>query len=260
MNIYANGRGRTALEFETDADESEPEFDWQRIWRGIDKVVDQVVPVAQYLAPIASKVLVNGTPTTHANINPLTAQLLQPLLAKGDRYTRQKEAEFFGTYEAEIELAHTSIAEDAALMEVLAAEASHTDSESEAVALISTALPMTFRVMAAQQLLRPVLPLLLVATARLVRWLHRHSRQSRRLLRLVPTIFRRTIASLLVAQQWGCLMTSALVGCIIAAQTRRVLANASLVNRAMTRNILIRVTTVAAVPSFPGVRKNKRFF
>lgn len=267
MNIYANGRGRTALEFETAtyyqlpqiaADQSEPEFDYQRIWRGIDKVVGKVVPVARYLAPIASQVLVNAVPTTRLNFNPLTSQLLQPLLAKGDRYTRQQEAEFFGTYTAEIELAQTSIAEDAALMEVLAAEASQTDSESEAIALMGTALPITFRVMAARQLLRSVLPILLVATARLVRLFHRHSRSSRRLLRLIPTILRRTVASLLVAQQWGCPMTSALVGCVIAGQTRRVLADAQLVSRAITRNILIRVTTVAAAPSFPGVRRSSQ--
>ncbi|MCC5635159.1 hypothetical protein LC593_04685 [Nostoc sp. CHAB 5844] len=280
MNIYANGngRGKSALKFETypysrsglkhfwedsETQSRNEQHNFLKTLRGIDKAVTQLIPFAQYLAPIAAQVLLGTTPTARVNFNLLTAQLLLPLLAKGDRISRQKEAEFFGAYEVEVEVANTEIAQDAALIEVLAAEASHSENENEATALISTALPITFRVMDGQQLLRPVLPTLLVATARLVRFLHRHSRSSRRLLRLVPSIFHRTVASLLVAQRWGCPMTSALVGCIIAAQTKRVLTDANLVSTAMTRNILIRRATVAAVPSFSGVRRssqNEDFF
>jgi hypothetical protein len=130
-------------------------------------------------------------------------------------------------------------------MEVLAAEASHTQSESQVTALMGTTVSLAFRVMDARQLLRPVLPILIVATARLVRFLHRYSRGSRRLLRLVPVILRRAIASLLAAQRWGCPMTGALVSCVMAMQSQRVFGNSRLVIDAIARNALIRFSTVA---------------
>ncbi|MDM9580118.1 hypothetical protein [Nostoc sp. GT001] len=281
MNIYANGngRGKTAMEFEANSyseleldyfkenpktasafkskRKDEREFNLKQTLQSISKVASRIAPLAQYLAPITANMIVNAVPGAKRNFNPLTAQLLYPLLQKGDRDSRRKEAEFFGTQAADVEVANTGIAHEAALTEVLAAEASHTESESEAAALIGTALPIAFRVMDGRQLLRPVLPMLLVATARLVRFLHRHSRDSRRLLRLVPTILRRTVASLLAARRWGCPMTSALVGCVVAAQTKRVLGNSQLVYQSITRNALIRISTVAAAPRNPlGYRRS----
>jgi len=263
IDAKGNGRSRAAMEFRTNpyseldfradsktVDDAKSErtderaFEFQQTLRDIRQMARRVVPLAQDLAPIAFNVLVDAVPGSRRSFNPLIAQLLRPLLQKGDRYCRYKETEFFGTQEAEIEVANTGVAHEAALMEVLAAEASHTGSESEAAALIGTTLPLTFRVMDGQQLLRPVLPVLLVVTARLVRFLHRHSRTSRRLLRLVPTILRRTVASLLAARRWGCPMTSALVGCVMAVQTKRVLGNSQLVGLSVTRNALIRVSTV----------------
>jgi hypothetical protein len=267
-----NGRGRTKLEFETTSQpklkledfwilpptvDNSRTFDFQRILWGASQTANRVAPLAKYLAPMTARTILDAVPESRGNFNSLTIQLLYPLLQKGDRNSRQKEAEYFGIYEADIEIANTAVAHEAALMEVLAAEASHTESESEAVALIGTALPITFRVMDGRQLLHSVLPMLSVATARLVRFLHRHSRDSRRLLRLVPTILRRSVASLLAAGRWGCPMTSALVGCVVAAQTKQVLGNAQLVYQSITRNALIRFSTVASVPRNPsGYRRS----
>jgi hypothetical protein len=209
----------------------------------------QIVPLAKYLAPTTASILLDSIPGSRRYINSLTIQLLHPLLQQGDRHTRQKEAEFFAIYEAgyeaEIKIANTGAAYEAALMEVLAAEASHTQSESEAAALIGTTLPMAFRVMDGRYLLRSVLPTLLATTARLVRFLHRHSRASRRLFRLVPVILRRAIATLVAARRWGCPITPALVNCIMAIQSRRIFANSRLVIDAIARNALIRFSTVA---------------
>jgi hypothetical protein len=280
MNMHANGngRGRTVMEVEVapyseleleyfradpkTAYDSRPdrkgksEFDHQRTMQAVSQIARRVVPLARYLAPLAARVVVDAVPAARASFNPLTTQLLYPLLQKGERYSRQKEAEFFGTQPTVVKLANTGIASEAALTEVLAAEASHTKSESEVAAFIGTSLPISLRIMEGHQLLRPVLPVLLAATARLVRFLYRHSPDSRRLLRLVPTILRQTVASLIAARGWGCPITSALVGCVLAAQTRRVLENAKLVSRSIIRNALIRISTVAAVPSFPGVRRS----
>jgi hypothetical protein len=276
IDASGNGRGRTAMEFEAtprsdlaseyywaapeSAYPSKPEREFER-WqtlRGAGKTAERLVPLARYLAPIAFRVSIDAVSGARAGLNPLTAQLLHPLLLQGDRHSRWKEAEFFGELTAELEVANRAFAREAALTEVLAAEASHTPSESEAAALIGAILPLAFRVMQGQHLLRPVLPVLLIVTARLVRFLHGYSPGSRRLLRLVPAILRRTIASLVAARRWGCPMRAALVGCVMAAQTRRVLESAPSVRRAIARNALIRVSTVAAVPRSSGVWSKSR--
>jgi hypothetical protein len=264
-----NGRNRKALELERNIDsELEGEgfgayppianksgvnnsqvLNLQEILWNARQTARQIVPLAKYLAPTTASILLDSIPGSRRYINSLTIQLLHPLLQQGDRHTRQKEAEFFAYeagYEAEIKIANTGPAYEATLMEVLAAEASHTQNESEAAALIGTILPLAFRVMDGRYLLRSVLPMLLVATARLVRFLHRHSRTSRRLFRLVPVILRRTIATLVAARRWGCPITPALVNCIMAIQSRRIFANSRLVIDAIARNALIRFSTVAS--------------
>jgi hypothetical protein len=240
------------------------EADRQRMLASIRRIMAKpVIPLARDLSSVAVRIVLDAIPSARSSFNPLTGQLLDPLLQKGERYSRSKEAEFFGSQPTVVTVANTRIAREAALTEVLAAEASHTESESEAAAFIGTLLPISLRIMEGYQLLRPVLPVLLAATARLVSFLHRHSLDSRRLLRLVPTILRQTVASLIAARSWGCPLTSALVGCVLAAHTRRVLANAKLVDRSITRNALIRISTVAAAPSFTGRRRsiqNQRAF
>jgi hypothetical protein len=269
MNIYTNGKGigsaprkfeaahsaelapdglSRAPEAARDPNpewEDEKEFFFQQTLPSISQTARRVAPLARHLASIAVRALVGAVPEVRAIANPLTAQLLYPLIQRGEQKTRQREAEFFSIRGAEVEVANTGLAHEAALTEVLAAEASQAQSESEAAALIGTALPLSIGVMGGQRSLGPVLPLLLVATARLVRFLHRHSPASRLLLRLVPTIFRRTVASLQAAQQWGCPMTLALVNCIMAVQTKRVLGNAPLVTQSIIRNATIRSSTVA---------------
>lgn len=225
--------------------EWENQFSFQNNLKNIQFVARKTAPLARYLSPIAVRVLISAVPGARASFNPLTAQLLRPLLQKGERYSRQQEAEFFGTQATKVKVANKGKACEAALTEVLAAEASHTESESEAAALIGTTVPIAFRVMGDRKLIHSVLPVLLVATARLVRFLHRHSPASRRLLRLVPTILRQTIASLQLARRWGCPMSSALVGCVMAIQTQRVLGNSRTVSLSITRNALLRALTVA---------------
>lgn len=249
MYVNGNGRGRMALELETvpySVDNSRI-LDSQRILRDARQTARQVAPLARNLASTITSILLDTVPGARRSFNTLTIQLLSPWLQKGERYSRQKESELFSIYEANIEIANTGVAYEAALMEVLAAEASHTQSESEAAALIGTTLPLAFRVMDGRQLLHPVIPTLLVATARLVRFLHRHSRGSRRLLRLVPVILRRTLASVMAVKYWGCPITNALISCIMAIQSKRIFGNTRLVIDSITRNALIRFSTVAPI-------------
>jgi hypothetical protein len=157
----------------------------------------------------------------------------------------QMEAEFFGTNEAEAEVAATEDARDAALTEVLAAEATHCESESEAEALIGTAVPIAISSMGGKRALRHVMPTLVHSTTELVRFLHQRGSAGRQLLRLIPTILRRTVASLHAAQQSGRAINSDLVRRLMALQAAQVLGNSQLLMRAMTRNTLIRQHTVA---------------
>lgn len=170
---------------------------------------------------------------------------LASVLGEGEAETAEVEAALFGANELEGELASHEQAHEAALTEVLAAEAAHTESESEAEALLGTALPVTIRIMGGTRTLRPVLPTLARANTRLVRSLRRSGPAGPQLLRVVPAIQRRTVASLRAAQRQGRPITPSLVAQVMAAQSARVLGTPQLTGRAIVRNTAIRQSTVA---------------
>jgi hypothetical protein len=217
----------------------------QQMLLGINQMARRVVPLALDLAPLLARILIDMVPAARSSFNSLTYQLLLPLLRDGEKFSHQQEATFFSHRATTVVVNNIGRAQEAALTEVLAAEASHTGNESEAAALMGSVLTLTLRVMGSSQLLRPFLPWLLRATSRLIRCLHRYSPASRRLLRLVPTILRWTVASLQAAQRWGYRLNTALVCSVLAAQTRRLLGTAAAVKLFVTRNALIRFSTVA---------------
>jgi hypothetical protein len=132
------------------------------------------------------------------------------------------------------------------LTEVMAAEAAHTENEGEAEAFLGAAFPISLRVMGAQHGLRPVAPALLKANAQLVQSLHRQGADGRQLLRVVPSVQRRAIASLKAARRAGHALTPALASGILAGQAAQVLGTAPVCGRALVRNITIRKGTVAS--------------
>jgi hypothetical protein len=218
------------------------EYFFKNAWRGIQQIAKVATPLAKQLAPVVARTLIGAIPG--AGVFPLEG-LINQLVQEGEMEAASMEAQFFGGNEAELEVENTKAAHEAALTEVLAAEASHSESESEAGALLGAAVPSTVQSMGGQQTLRRVMPVMIQATARLVRLLHRHGPAGRHLLRLVPTILRRTVASLRAAQQAGRPITSALAVRLMAAQAARVLGNSTLVTRTMLRNAIIRKYTVA---------------
>src|SRR5262249_24970284 len=153
------------------------------------------------------------------------------------------EASFFGANEAEAEIGSSEAAHEAALTEVLAAEASHCESQAEAAAMVGTMLPLALRTMGASSSLRYVLPTLTRANARLGPLMHQPGPAGRELLRLLPTVMRATIASLRAAQRRGVPLTPALAEQIIASQVRRVFGQHPAAT--MVRNATIRRQTVA---------------
>ena len=157
----------------------------------------------------------------------------------------EAEAQFFGANEFEGELAGHELAHEAALTEVLAAEAAHAETESEAEAILGTTLPVSIYVLRGRRALRPLLPALARANVDLVRGIRRSGPAGRQLLRVVPSVQRRTVASLLAAQRGGRPVSPALVAPIMAGQAARVLGTPHLCGRALVRNATIRRGTVA---------------
>jgi hypothetical protein len=170
---------------------------------------------------------------------------LGPLLRESEQEAAALEAHLFGANEMEAEVAAHETAHEAALTEVLAAESAHTESESEAEALLGAALPVTIRIMGGARALRPVLPTLARSNARLVRGLHQRGGAGRQLMRLVPSIQRRTVAGLRAAQRAGYPLTPALAARMMGAQTARVMGSPRLSGPALVRNAAIRRATVA---------------
>jgi hypothetical protein len=259
MNIYANanGRNRTRLRFEAIPSPDRISSGWQEQWEldrqrrlsSIRQTARRVIPLASQLSPVAFRLLLDAVPSARSSFNPLTARLLSPLLQIGEGDRLRQEAGWFRDRGTHVIVRKTEIAQQAALTEVLAASASETQSEGEAAAFIGAILPIELRVMNGNRLLRSFLPLMLTATARLVRLFYRYSLAGRSLLRLLPTILRRTVASLQAIHRYGCRLTPALLGCVLATQTRRVLANPQLVGESIVRNRLIYDSTVATAPT-----------
>jgi hypothetical protein len=170
---------------------------------------------------------------------------LSRIFGEGEMEAAAMEAELFGGSEFEGEIAAHEAAHEAALTEVLAAEAAHTESEGEAAALLGAALPITITIMGGRRALRSVKPTLAQANTRLVRGIRRSGPPGPQLLRAVPAIHRRTIASLKAAQRAGQPVTPHLVVRTMAGQAARVLGTPSIFGPAVTRNTAIRQSTVA---------------
>jgi hypothetical protein len=175
----------------------------------------------------------------------LVAQL-RSILGEGESQAAALEAQFFGVNEFEGELANHDAAHEIALTEVLAAEAAHTTSESEAEALLGAALPIALRAMGGSPMLRRATPSLLQANVNLVRNLHRQGQEGRPFLRIVSAIHRRTIASLQAVQKRGGAITPELVSQIMRAHTSQILRKPQVLGPTLIRNFAIRRATVSA--------------
>jgi hypothetical protein len=169
---------------------------------------------------------------------------LRGIILRGEAEAEAAEAALFGTAETEWESEHPA-AHEAALTEVLAAEAAHTASEAEAEALLGAALPITIRVMSGRRRLRRLTPSLVRANTRLVRGLRRSGPAGPQLLRLVPKIQRNAVASISQLQRSGRRVPPRMVGPIVAASAARVLGTPSKCGPALVRNAVVRQRTVA---------------
>jgi hypothetical protein len=165
--------------------------------------------------------------------------------AQGEHEAAIHEAHLFGANEFETEVAAHEVAHQAALSEVMAAEASHTESESEAQALLGASLPISMRVMGGRVGIRRLTPTLLRVNAQLVLNLHRQGAPGRQLLRVMPSVQRRTISTLSAIKRSGQPVTPALAANVMRGQAARVLTTPHICRKALTRNMIVRQQTVA---------------
>jgi hypothetical protein len=213
--------------------EDEGEFFFKRAFRAIGRV-------AKRLAPFAVKGLVGMIPGVGAIAAPLAGKLTSALLREAEMEVAAMEAEFFGSNESHPEVANTEGSHEAALTELLAAEAAQASTESEAEAVLATALPLTITIMGGRRALRPVTPILAQANGRLVRSLRQQGPAGRQLLRAVPTIQRQAIATMKAAARTGQPITAPLAVRAMAAATQRLLTNPRRIQRVMERNAILR--------------------
>jgi hypothetical protein len=221
--------------------ESQNEYFFSKTLPSIQKAARASAPIAQQLAAIAARTLVGTSP--HSAGSSVKSHLLKSWLQQGERSAKAMEAQFFGSNEAEAEVSNGEVAYEAALAEVLAAEASHSGSESEAEAFLGAAVPSIVSSMSGSGVLRSIMPTLVQANARLVRLLHQQNSAGRRLLRLVPSILRRTIASLLTARQTGSAIDANLALRLMADHASQVLGNSQVVASGIIRNAVIQKRT-----------------
>ena len=199
--------------------------------------------------PVTLKILAGhgGTSVSRGGVQQLLAEY-EHLLNAAESETSLLEAQMLGESEFNAELQSTEQAQDLALSEVLAAEAAHAQSESEAQALLGTALPISISIVGGTPALTQAMPAFIHQNAKLVSALFNAGGASREALGLLPTIQRRVAAAIRHNQDRSNSGREALKR-LFAAQTAKVLASPSIIGRALIRNQIIRSHTMPACPS-----------
>ena len=228
-----------ASPYSTPEQEYEADLFFKRFRRAIGRVARVVAPIAKRLAPGAARALVSMIPGVGMIAAPLAGKLVGSLVREAEMEVAEMEQHFLTTLAETGELEHPEVHE-AVLSEVLAGHAIGAESEAEASALTGSIVPLTIKVMRAQRTVRPVAPALVQANVRLVRTLRRQGTAGRELMAVIPEINRLAVAILRRAARIQRL-TSPLAVRAMAVATRRVMSNPRRVQRAIKRNMVVRV-------------------
>jgi hypothetical protein len=228
-------------EWSTEADP----FIGRALRRGLSKLgqhaLQRLAPLAQRLVPVAAGALGSMIPGAGVVAGPLAGKLAASLVSEGEMEAEQIEAQLFGVNEALPEIEETQQGHEAALTEELAYEAGQVESEDEAAALVSSTLPLTVMVMGAARIVRPVMPTLTQANARVARVLiAQGGRDGRRLLATMPRIQRRAVGIMRAAKRRGRPITGPLAVRAMQAATQRVLGDPGQVASAIERSTMLR--------------------
>jgi hypothetical protein len=234
-SLYSNPE---ALEWE-----DEGELFFKKAFSAIKKVAG---PLAKKLAPIAARTLVGMIPGVGAVAGPLAGKLVGALVREGEQEAAALEAHLLSP-EAVLE-SGSPAAHEAALAELLAAEAAEAASLPEAEAVIAASLPLTITIMGGRRALRHVTPALTQANARLVQVLGSQGPAGRQLLRAVPEINRLGVGILKAQARRNQPITSSGAVRAMAVATQRVLSNPQRVQQVIGRNAAIRQRVAPASP------------
>ena len=242
--------------------------EWENEWeadpffgRAFKKFGRTIGRFAKRFAPSIVGKLAGMIPGAGLIAGPLAAKLTQALVSEGELEAQQAEANLFGTNEAHPEIGAHETSHEAALTEMLAAEATEAATEAEAASVLSASLPLTISIMGGRRALRPVMPALAQANSMLVQTMRRQGPAGRQLLRTVPSIQRQAVATLRAASRQGQPMTSPLAVKAMAASAQRVLNNPRRVDVIVNRNVALRPrvappTARRRVPTAYGARPN----
>jgi hypothetical protein len=176
----------------------------------------------------------------------MVSQVLGSVMGEAEAEVQHLEANLFGAGEGELPAHET--AHEAALTEMLAAEAANAMTEAEAASVIAATLPITIRIMGGRRAMRPVMPAMAQANSRLVRSLRRQGPQGRQLLRAVPAIQRQAVATVRAACRHGRPVTGPMAVGALATASRRVLSNPRRVSMVVSRNAAIRRRVAPMTP------------
>jgi hypothetical protein len=234
--------GASEWEWEAGAGEWEADaFSFGGLLKGIGSIAKKALPMA-------TKVLGSMVPGIGPILSPMLGQLAGGLLGQGEAEAAATEAEAFGGNRGEAEIGGSETAHEAALSELLAAEAAMAPSEAEAASTISATLPLTIKIMRADRAVRPVVPVLTQANARLAGALRRSGPQGKQLQRAMPSIQRVAVGTLKSAARQGRPVTAPLAVGSMAAATRRVLGNPRRAQAVVRRNAALRQRTAPPYP------------
>ena len=245
-------------------DEADPFFG--KAFKMLGKIAKPLLraaaPLAKKLAPMAAQTLAGMIPGVGGIAGPLAGKLVGALVREGEAEAAALEAHLLSP-EAVME-SGSAAAHEAALSELLAAEAAEASSMAEAEAAIAASLPLTITIMGGRRALGRVTPVLTRANARLVQVLGSKGPAGRQLLRAVPEINRVGVGMLKAQARRNQPITSSSAVRAMAAATQRVLSNPQRVQRVLSRNAAIRqrraavFTPARATPSNPrrdGLRR-----
>jgi hypothetical protein len=263
-SLLGEGEGESELEseseleleseFETEGElETEGEFELEhgeqffgKIFRGVGRLVRRAAPIlkriARVAAPIVGKVVSGVLPgpfgaLASQGLGALTGSLREDEL-------ESHEMEFEHEHElGEHEVSH-ELGEHEVMAEAMAHYAAQAEHELEAEAMTGAATTITLSA-GDRRTLRRLVPHLVRGAAILTRIL-RLRRRTRPMVRLVPTIVRRTAHTLRRTAATGRPVTRRRAGAIMARQTRRVLSSPRYCAAVLRRNI--RATRAVARP------------
>src|SRR5579883_1575861 len=213
-------------------EEFEGEYESEEFFGRIGKFLRRSAPMLKKIAKVAAPI-VGG-----AILGPAGASIGR-LASSALEGESELEGEFESEFESEQEVVHEIAAHplthNMAVAEMMAEAASHAEAEGEAEAMVGAAA-VTVLSPADRRDLRNLLPHLVRGTAVLTRMLRRR-RNTRMLVRAVPTVVRRTIRDLKRQAAKGVPITKRTAARAAARQVRRVIGSPKACTAAVVRNV-----------------------